>query len=78
MKLLPKLDVMAHTLIPALRRHRQEDLCELKARLVYIASSRVTRTTLRDAISKIKKAMLLLLLLIIIIIIIIIIMNNLK
>ena len=31
------------TLIPALRRQRQEDLCEFKASLVYRASSSTAR-----------------------------------
>jgi hypothetical protein len=32
-------------LIPALRRQRQADLCEFKASLVYIASSRIAGAT---------------------------------
>jgi len=32
-------------LVPALGRHRQADLCELEASLVYRASSRTARVT---------------------------------
>jgi hypothetical protein len=38
-------DMVAHTLIPALGKLRQVDLCELKAGLVSIVSPRTTRTT---------------------------------
>ena len=31
---------MVHDFNPALRRHREEDLCEFEASLVYIASFR--------------------------------------
>jgi hypothetical protein len=39
-------------LIPALRRQRQADHCEFKASLVYRVSSRTTRTTQRNPVSK--------------------------
>ena len=39
-------------LIPALRRQRQADLCEFEASLVYIASSRTARATLKHPVSK--------------------------
>jgi hypothetical protein len=40
-------------LIPALRRQRQEELCEFKTSLVYNTSFRTTRTiTQRDPVSK--------------------------
>ena len=39
-------------LIPALGRQKQEDLCELKASLVYRVSSRTVRTTQRNSVSK--------------------------
>lgn len=41
-----QLEVWLHALlIPALRRWKQEDLCELKASLAYIASFRITKAT---------------------------------
>lgn len=33
--------MVAHTLIPALRKQRQADLCEVEASLVYRSSSRI-------------------------------------
>jgi hypothetical protein len=39
-------------LIPALRRLRQVDLCEFEASMIYIASSKIARTTLRDPVLK--------------------------
>ena len=39
-------------LISALRRQRQEDLCEFKASLVYTMSSRTARATERDSFKK--------------------------
>ena len=48
-------------LIPVLRGHRQENLCEFEANLVYRASSRTVRTTtqrkaiLKDKTKKHKK-----------------------
>jgi hypothetical protein len=39
-------------LIPALRRQRQEGLCEFTASLVYRVSSRIARTTQRNPVSK--------------------------
>ena len=38
--------------IQALRRQKQADLCEFKASLVYITSSRIVRATQRDRVSK--------------------------
>ena len=44
---------MAHTpLIPAPRKQRQADLCELEAILVYRASSRTARATQRNPVLK--------------------------
>ena len=39
-------------LIPALRRQRQVNLCELKDSLVYRVISRTARPTLRNLVSK--------------------------
>ena len=39
-------------LIPALKRHRQVNLCEFKDSLVYRGSSRTTRATQRNPVSK--------------------------
>ena len=38
--------------IPALGRQRQANLCEIKASLVYRVSSRTSRTTQRNPVSK--------------------------
>jgi hypothetical protein len=38
-------------LIPALRRQRQADLCEFKACLVYITSSRIAKATTRETLT---------------------------
>jgi hypothetical protein len=38
--------------IPGLRRQRQTDLCEYKASLVYRASSRTSKATQRNPVSK--------------------------
>ena len=43
------------TLIPALRRQRQAHLCEFKASLLYRASTRTARATLRNPVSKTKQ-----------------------
>jgi hypothetical protein len=44
-------------LIPALRRQRQEDLCEFEAGLVYIANSRTVSTVAwRNPVLKNKQA----------------------
>ena len=40
------------SLIPALGRQRQEELCEFKASLVYKGSSRMARATQRNPVSK--------------------------
>jgi hypothetical protein len=40
------------SLIPALKRQRQADLCEFKTSLIYRAHFRITRATERDPISK--------------------------
>ena len=37
------LDIIAHTLFPALRKQRQKDLSEFQASLIYIVSSRPPR-----------------------------------
>jgi hypothetical protein len=42
-------------IISALKRQRQEDLCEFKDSLVYRSSSRLARTTQKDPVSKIKQ-----------------------
>lgn len=39
------------TCCQALRTQRQEDLCEFKARLVYLGSSRTAKTIQRDPVS---------------------------
>lgn len=41
--------------IPASRRQRQVDFCELEASMVYRVSSRTTRTTQRNLVLKKKK-----------------------
>jgi hypothetical protein len=40
------------SLIPAIRRQRQADLCEFKASLIYRVSSRIARDTARNHVSK--------------------------
>lgn len=40
--------VVAHTFNPSIGRHRQVDLCEFKASLIYRASSRIARATQRN------------------------------
>ena len=47
--------MVAHTLIPALERQRQVDLCEFMASLVYRASFRTARATQRNPVSEINK-----------------------
>lgn len=42
-------------MIPAFRRQRQEDICELEASMVYIESSSSARATLRKTCPKKKK-----------------------
>jgi hypothetical protein len=42
-------------LILVIRRQRQEDLCEFKASLIYVSSSRTAKTIEKDSISKTKK-----------------------
>ena len=42
-------------LIPACRRQRQEDLCEFKASLVYIVSTRPNGTKRRPSLKKEKE-----------------------
>ena len=39
-------------MIPALRRQRQVDFCEFKARWVYSTSSRTARDTQRNPVSR--------------------------
>ena len=47
------VSIVAHTLIPALGRQRQADLCEFEASLVYRVSSRTARTVIqRNSVSK--------------------------
>lgn len=46
------LVVMAHAFNLALGRQRQEDVCEFEASLIYRASSRTSRATQRDLVSK--------------------------
>jgi hypothetical protein len=43
------------TFNPALRRQRQKDLYEIEASMVYISSSRLSRATQRDSVSKTKQ-----------------------
>jgi hypothetical protein len=47
--------MVAETLIPALERQRQVDLCELKASLVYRVSSRIAKATQRNPVLKNKQ-----------------------
>ena len=47
--------VVAHAFNPALRRQRQEDLCEFEASLYYRASSRTARATQKNPFSKNQK-----------------------
>jgi hypothetical protein len=44
--------VVVHALIPALRRQRQVDFYEIKASLIYKASSRKARAIMRNTVSK--------------------------
>jgi hypothetical protein len=44
-KYKPKLGIVAHALIPTLRRQRQVILCECEASLVYTESSRPAKAT---------------------------------
>ena len=51
MKLTKQSQAWQHTpLVPALRRQRQVDLCEIKASLVYRASLRTVRDTQRNPV----------------------------
>ena len=43
---------MAPTLIPALGRQRQVNLCEFEASLVYRVSSRIARATQKNSFTK--------------------------
>jgi hypothetical protein len=43
------------SLMPELRRQRQLDLCEIKASLVYRASSRTARGTQKSPVSEIER-----------------------
>jgi hypothetical protein len=43
--------VVALLLIPVPGRQRQENLCEFKASLVYVANSRTMRVTVRGSVS---------------------------
>jgi hypothetical protein len=49
--------MVAHPLIPALGRQRQEDLCEFRVSLVYRVSSKTSRVTQRNPVleNKIKQ-----------------------
>ena len=47
--------LVAQALIPALGRLRQEDLCEFKASLVYIVSSKTARAIQRNQVLKNKQ-----------------------
>ena len=42
--------MVAHPLIPALGRQRQEDLCEFRVSLVYRVSSKTSRATQRNPV----------------------------
>jgi hypothetical protein len=42
--------MVAHALIPVLRRQRQVELSEFEASLVYTVSSRTSRTTQRNPV----------------------------
>jgi hypothetical protein len=43
---------VAHACVLALGRQRQEDISESKARLVYKSSSKISRATQRNPVSK--------------------------
>jgi hypothetical protein len=43
------------SLIPALGRQKQAELCKFKTRMVYRGSSRTARTTQRNPVSKTKQ-----------------------
>jgi hypothetical protein len=43
--------VMHASIIPALRRQRQENLCEFKTSMIYRVSSRKARATPRNPVS---------------------------
>lgn len=47
--------MVVHTFIPVLGRQREEDLYEFKVSLVYVRSSRPTKATKGDSVSKTKK-----------------------
>ena len=47
-----KPGVVAHTFNPSTGRQRQVDLCEFKASLVYLESSRTARTIQRNPVLK--------------------------
>jgi hypothetical protein len=47
--------VLAHPLVPATGRQRQADISELKANVVYRASSQTARATQRNCLKKTKK-----------------------
>jgi hypothetical protein len=49
---LYKVGVVAHALIPALRRQKQADLCKFETSLIYKESSRTARATQRNPVSK--------------------------
>jgi hypothetical protein len=44
--------VMVHTLMPALGKQRQINLCEFKASLVYRVNSKTAKATQRNSVSK--------------------------
>lgn len=44
--------VPLHTLIPAFRTHRNEDLCELEASLLYVGTSRSAKVTRKTVFKK--------------------------
>jgi hypothetical protein len=44
-------EVVGSTLIPALKRQGQGELCEFKASLVYRVSSRIAKATPRNPVS---------------------------
>lgn len=44
------LGMVAHSLIPVIRRKRQKDFCEFKASMVYVVKSRPCKAMQRDPV----------------------------
>ena len=50
-----ELSVVVHTVVPALKRQRQMDLCVFEASLIYRASSRIAGAITGNPVSKTKQ-----------------------